>query len=440
MHSRRPLRVNSCRAALAVAALGAAAAGCTPVESVGPDWPPQALQWYERANASYRSLDLEDADEAVLKALQMQPDRPEVRLLAGRIALSKLDYAGAIKAVEGLTDSDARAMRGRALWYSGAIDQAADELEALLADPEVRDQWAAGVIKLARTGRGRQPFSISGPMLAVLEMPRLEGTSMVVPVELNGQPVLGLISTGSTEVIVDSSTGREPSWVSLRFQQRIEVKDVPALTQDLSGISRELNAPIKVMLGSNLLRHLNVTFDYLGRQFVVRNYEPPPPPRATELPIQYIRGGGMVLRSQIGHDAEAPRFALFVDTGSNYPLVLDETAWERTKLSTLRKPVGNQAAGVTQALLPQVRLGAYGLSDVTAVGGVPFDDLEQVLGIELDGLLGSGVLSSFRVTLANHGRTMWLEEMPNVLPDAAPEQAPVPELELTPPAAPAIPG
>ena len=34
------------------------------------------------------------------------------------------------------------------------------------------------------------------------------------------------------------------------------------------------------------------------------------------------------------------------------------------------------------------------------------------LGIELDGLVGSGLLANFRVTLADGGRTMWLEDMP----------------------------
>ncbi len=400
---------------------------CAPVQAPEPDWPPQAKQWFDRAQASYRTLDSEDAAEAIQKALTFEPSRPEVRVLAARIALARLDYDVALERLSGVQGSDARSIRGRALWYSGRIAEASDELEALLADPDVRDPWAAGVLKLARSGRGREPFSKSGPMLAVVEMPRGKNTSMIVPVELNGQPVLGLVSTGSTEVVIDSAGGREPSWVNLRFQQRIEVKDVPALTQDLTGISRELNAPIKVMLGSNLLRHLNVTFDFLGRQFVVRNYEPPPPPEATKLPIQYIRGGGMVLSGQIGADVEAPRFALFVDTGSSYPLVLDAPAWERAKVPASALTPIEGRAGLSQARLPELKLGAYGMSDVSAISGVPFEELEQVLGIELDGLLGSGVLSAFRVTLADQGRTMWLEDAPQALstvPAALPPPAP----------------
>ncbi len=416
---------------LLLAATTWAATSCAPVGPTEPEWPPGALQWYERARASFRTLDGNDAQQSVEKALQLQPNRPEVKLLAARIALARLDYDAAIGHLAGLSSSDARTIRGRALWYSGRIDEAAEELELLLADPEVRDQWATGVVKLARSGRGRTPFEKSGPMVAVLEMPRVPGNSMVVPVELNGQPVLGLVSTGSTEVIIDSSANREPSWVNLRFARRIEVRDVPALTQDLSGISRQLNAPIKVLLGSNLLRHLNVTFDYRGRQFVVRNYEPPAPPDATELSVQYIRGGGMVLRGTVGPEPEPQQFAFFVDSGSNYPLVLDEKAWGRTKIpaSALQPVQGNQ--GVSQARIPQLRLGAIDVTDVDAVSGVPFDELEKVLDIELDGLLGAGILGDFRVTLADQGRTMWLEGMPVVPIDQDPVP-PVPDLELQP--------
>ncbi len=37
---------------------------------------------------------------------------------------------------------------------------------------------------------------------------------------------------------------------------------------------------------------------------------------------------------------------------------------------------------------------------------------EEGLGVELDGLLGSGLLATFRVTLLDGGRTMWLEDIP----------------------------
>jgi hypothetical protein len=45
-------------------------------------------------------------------------------------------------------------------------------------------------------------------------------------------------------------------------------------------------------------------------------------------------------------------------------------------------------------------------------GNEPVREREEGLGIELDGLVGSGLFASFRVTLVDGGRTMWLEDLP----------------------------
>ena len=199
------------------------------------------------------------------------------------------------------------------------------ELEALLADPGVRDEWAENVAKLARRGGGRSPFTLSG-LLGYGEMPRISATNMslVIPVEVNGEEALGLVHTGYAETVVDGSG--DPTWISLRFgdsrqpgASHLEVKDVPAITKDLSGLSRGLNAPIKVLLGVNLLRHIHPTFDFEGGQFVVRSFEPPPPPAATTVRVNYVKGGGMVLRSPLGRDAKSPQAALFIDSSMNFP-------------------------------------------------------------------------------------------------------------------------
>lgn len=405
-------------------AVGGLAWGCGGGGVAGEsEWPVESKRWYDRALASYQSLDGEDARTAVNKALQVEPQRLELQGLATRIALSQLDYDGALQYSSGLTNSEAHSLRARAFWYSGRISEAGTELEALLSDPDVKDAWAEEVLKLVRQGAGRQPFTMRGSLLAVTEMPRLpNSTAMLVPIELNGQPVLAMLSTSSGEVVIDSAGGRESSWVSIVFDGRVEVKDVPALAKDLSGISREVNAPVKVLLGTNILRHLNATFDYLGRQFVVRNYEPPPPPVATRVPLAYIRGGEMVLRSTIGTDAEAPEFNLFLDSASTFAIALDDDAWKRTKvdLNSLL-PVPGADNGMRQTRLNQVKLGAFGVPSVPAVSGVALADLEQSLGIELDGLLGSGLLSNFRVTLAEGGRTLWFEDLPTIDVEPAPE-------------------
>lgn len=406
-------------AALAVAA-------CTPAAAPEANWPPLAKKWYDRATVSYRAVDVEDAQQAVENALRIDPHREEIRVLAARIALATLDYDRAIQLLQGIQTTEARGIRGRALWYSGQLDRAADELDALLADPEVRDPWAQEVVKLARRGAGRTPFQMSGAMLAVEDMPQVGATTLVVPVEVNGEPALGMIATGTAEAFVDSSAGNtEPSWISLRFGERVEVKDVPAFPKDLSGISRQLNAPIKLLIGVNLLRHLHCTFDFAGSQFVVRTFEPPPPPHATTVKLAYLRGGGMVMRSAIGSEDGAPMASLMVDTSMTFPIALDEAGWKKAgiALSSL-KPVPHEP-NLKHGTLPLLKVGAFEVPGVPAVYGAPIKDVENGLGVHLDGIAGSGLLAAFRVTLADRGLTMWLEDMPapvtaRVAPSAAP--------------------
>jgi hypothetical protein len=174
-----------------------------------------------------------------------------------------------------------------------------------------------------------------------------------------------------------------------------------------------VNAPIKILLGVNLLRHLHPTFDLIGGQFVVRRYEPPPPPVATTVKLSYVRGGAMMLRGAFGADASAVPVSLLIDTSIVYPVALDAGGWKKAGVaaSSLRS-VPNGGA-LKQGTVPLLKLGAFELPNVPGLSGDdPVKEREDGLGIELDGLIGSGLLANFRVTLADEGRTMWLEDMP----------------------------
>ena len=63
--------------------------------------------------------------------------------------------------------------------------------------------------------------------------------------------------------------------------------------------------------------------------------------------------------------------------------------------------------------MPIVRLGSFDVPNVPAVFGATAGDkiseIERGLGIDLDGLLGSPVLSELRVTFTDGGRAMWFE-------------------------------
>src|SRR5450755_1233301 len=76
--------------------------GCGAAGQSGADWPPMSKRWFDRGDASFRQGDLEDAETASENALRVTPDREEVRLLAARIALAKLEYSRAIQVLKGI--------------------------------------------------------------------------------------------------------------------------------------------------------------------------------------------------------------------------------------------------------------------------------------------------------------------------------------------------
>ncbi len=395
-------------------------------DAAHPARTPLADKWFVRATNSYKSGDFEDANVAVKSAHQASPNDPEIKTLGARIALTRLEFAEALRLTEGLQTSEVHAIRGRAHWYQGDLEQAADELEAMLQDPTVKDNWAREVATLARRGQGRHPFAMKGGLVAAIDMPQA-GPALIVPCELEGESILALIATASGEVVIDSSTRHEPAWVNLRFGGSMEVNDVPALTQDLSGISHQLGAPIKALLGVNLLRHTHVTFDRRGDQFVVRKQEPPPPPEASRVPLWYIRGGGMVLRGGVGSREEdvAP---LLVDTAALFPLGLEDALWRRAgvDISTLKPEPAVQ--GMKSGTLPTFKIGGFDLPKVPAVQGAMLADIKSNVDVDLGGVVGAGLLYLFRVTLADDGHFMWIEPDPTLLqgPPAAGQPPPPP--------------
>lgn len=439
----RPFSLSRALATLLVAvvpACGGATAG-----SADADWPPLGKKWFERAQASFQSGDTEDARLSIDNALRVVPDSTEARLLSAKIALADLEYDRAIEALRDVPGSEASAVRGRAYWYSGQVERAADELDRLLSDPDVRDPWAQDIARLARLGVGRTPFAVSGGMVAVTDMPRAGTTSLIVPLELNGEPALGMIATGAAEAVIDSSGGAQPSWVSIRFGERIEMRDIPALAKDLTGISRQVNAPIKILLGANMLRHLRPTFDFAGGQFVVRSFDPPQPPGATSVKLSYIRGGGMLLRGGFGPEGQGRDCVLLVDTTLPYPVALDTAGWQKAGVDPKALELVSGAGQIRQGILPHLRIGGFDIPRVPGLDGTSMvKEREAGLGMDIDGLVGSGFLATFRVTLVDGGRTLWLEDLPPEamqsaprlpeLPDAAPAESEAPS---KPPAAPA---
>ena len=409
--------------------------GCPQATSPDQSRPPKAEKWFRRAQDEYRLARVDAAHDSVQQALDIVPADETVRVLAAKVALARLEFAEVERLLRGIHATEALALLGRAYWYSGKLDQAAEALQAVLADPEYVDPWAKAVSQLALQGQGRKPFAMSGGLLAAVDLPRVDPTApmYVVPLEIDGDPALALVSTATAKVVLDSAARREPSWVELRFGKRLEVRDVPALTQDLSQLSSQIGAPVKALLGANLLRQLNVTMDFRGRQFVARTFSPPPPPVASRVDLFYLRGGGMIMGTQLGSDASG-QAALFIDSATPFTLALDQGGWQKigidaTKLPPLAEDPAHKLASGT---VPLLSLGALELPQVPAIFGSPIERMERELNVDVDGILGAGMLANFRLTFADGGRVLWVEQN-NIAPlrSAPPSSASPPKPTLT---------
>ncbi len=254
------------------------------------------------------------------------------------------------------------------------------------------------------------------------------GAANVVPCELDGERILALVATGSSEVLVDSNSRHEPSWVNLRID-RVEVKDVPALTQDLTALTRQIGVPIKALLGTQFLRHAHVTFDRRGDQFVVRRQDAPAPPDASRVPLDYIRGGGMLFHATITTRDDAP-IPLFVDSARPFPLALQDAAWQKAGVDVKSLAAVPDMPGIKHGNVPVFRLGGFDLAKMPALEG---GDLADFAGIDVDlgGVAGADLLSFFRVTFEDEGRFIWIEPDPSLLaqtPAAQQPQGPGPAL------------
>jgi hypothetical protein len=402
---------------------------------MGPQAPnrsPLATQWLDRTKVSYRAGDFDDAREAAAHALAAAPNDAETREIAARVALVRLDYPEVIRLTEGLDSSAARGLRGRAYWFSGDIEHAADELEAQLTDPQVKDSWAQDVAGLARRGAGRHPFEMQGGLVAAVEMPQAIdrvplGAANVVPCELDGERILALVATGSSELLLDSNSRREPAWVSLRFD-RVEVSDVPALVEDLSPIARQIGVPIKALIGSQLLRHAHATIDRRGDQFVVRRQDATPPPDANRVPLYYVRGGGMLLRATVTARDEGS-IPLLVDSSRPFPLLLQDSAWKKAGIDVATLTSIPDEPTIKRGMVPMFRVGGFDLAKMPAIEGADLGKLTSGLDIDLAGVVGADLLAFFRLTFADEGRFMWIEADPTLVgpePPAAPAAPPAP--------------
>ncbi len=447
---------------LAVGAFLGFAGACQTPEPKAPERDKTADQFFRRATEDFEGARVDEAQDSIERALAIAPNDAELQTLGGRIAMARLEFGESLRLLHNVPGSEAQGLRGRAYWYRGELAPAADELEAMLNDPTVRDEWARSVAGLARSGEGRAPYSHGGDPRAILDMAQVSMTApyLVVGLEVDGEEGLALIATNVEDVLIDANTHPQPNWVSLRFKEPsrgstrrpniVELNDVPALPHDLSGLSREVNANLKALIGVNVLRQLNVTVDFAARQLVVRKDEVPPPPDSTRVRVMYSRGGGMMLSTGLG-DSDDQTGTFFVDSTSRYPLNVDEAGLGKAGIKTaeLAQYAADPSSKLKQGVVELVRLGAFDLKKVPAIFGGPLDEVEDQLKFNVDGVMGVPLLAFYRFTFSDGGRVLYLEDDSQVrrmaaeLEDAGPILAPpdnTTDTPLVPGVVPAVPG
>lgn len=429
-YARSAARVVARCALVALACAVPFASGC-PEPQVATNAPTPCTEdgrkWTKRAAGEYKAGDLGEANDSVQNALKFCGDEAESHLVAGRIALARLDFPAAIKALDGVEGSEASSLRARAFWYSDDLEGTAEELSNALEDPDFKDPWAKPVRELAGAqGAGRHPFKIKegASRLVEIKMPRDLGYALMVPIEIDGQPTMALAVTGVPELVLDSKARTGPGWVSVKFasttgDKSLEMRDVPALVQDLTPYTSNQTVPIGALIGVNLLRRLHVTFDRRADQFIIRSEEPPHPPPTLFTPVEvaYVRGGGMVVRGTMRQEFEVTS-GLWINTGDPWTLALPDPTWKQIGVDP--KALGTYA-GTQHGKITDVHVGVLDLGPVESVAGIA--DVDTKLGqldIDTVGAMGVGFLTALRVTIADGGRTLWLETDPDTSAVLAP--------------------
>ena len=116
----------------------------------------------------------------------------------------------------------------------------------------------------------------------------------------------------------------------------------------------------------------------------------------------------MVTRGALGTDA-TPASLLF-DSSQLYPLVLDADGWRKAGVDPTTLATLESDRGVKHGVVPAIRIGSFDVPRVGAVLSSEVDGLEKGLGMNLDGIVGSGLLAGFRITFAENGKVLWFED------------------------------
>jgi len=105
-----------------------------------------------------------------------------------------------------------------AMWLNGGIDEVSALTETFVRQRLHVDTGSVQPVSIDDASAFLARFANGST--ATFEATRYaRGHKALYTLEINGEPGLGLIATGTAEAVIDSSSGSQPSWVSLRSRQ-----------------------------------------------------------------------------------------------------------------------------------------------------------------------------------------------------------------------------
>lgn len=104
--------------------------------------------------------------------------------------------------------------------------------------------------------------------------------------------------------------------------------------------------------------------------------------------------------------------AFLIDSAQPFLLTLNDSGWKRSGAKDALKGDPSLPPEIKTANLPFLKVGSFDFSGAPGLQGVPMD--AAVTDVELAGVFGAALLSSFRFTFIEEGRSAWLEPDPNV--------------------------
>jgi tetratricopeptide (TPR) repeat protein len=332
------------------------------------------------------------------------------------------------------------------LTVAGDVDQARAEL--YVAHMRL-GKWAeAAAMSEALQDGGRKPqldYLASNPPMAVKgERAKLMFDKIwpapLVKVKLNGTMVLMLVDTGTPGLLIDKMTATQEKvkllegsrltmWtgthVAVRnaLVQRLEIGDItytnlPASVLSLAKLSLEVNlqsTPIAGVIGMEVLRHFDVTFDYHKRAL---EFSPPGTAaklQATRVPFELWGEDELTVWGSVNGGRH---MAMTLSTGmpgggfGAPDVVFEEHGLKSGGVSKMVKGAGTWLQGRpwAQVNVPALTIGNVAFDKVAGWAGA-MEPVEMWRhGVRRDGLLGPGILLKRRVTIDWTRRDIVFEE------------------------------